>query len=152
MRVRHVLVVVVLLALPIGLALVIARSHEQKSISPGGGGTLVGLNLKGGVGEAQVTACGVPHHYTQYRPGDRIHFGGRVTGPPAGKWKVKVKLKTCLGGRFEGSGSVLAEVRSDNTFKGSFAGPVPGYYFARAAVETPTRRVTRSGKQFFQIR
>lgn len=152
MRLRHVLAVLVLLALPIGLALLIAGSQDQKAIGPAGSGTLVGLNLKGGVGEAQVTACGVPHHYTQYRSGQRIHFGGTVTAPPSGKWKVKVKLKTCLGGRFEGSGSVSAKVRSDNTFKGSFGGPVPGYYFARASVETPTRRVTRSGKEFFEVR
>src|SRR5205823_12669079 len=99
------------------------------------------LNLKGGRGGAALTACGAPHHYTIYRAGERIKLGGSVTAPPAGRWKVKLKLKACIGGEFRASGGAAVRVRSDGTFKGAFPAPVPGLYFARAQLNLHGRRL-----------
>lgn len=152
MRSRHILLIGVLFAVPVVVALLVGRSHPQQPTEPGVVPTLVGLNLKGGIAQLQAAGCGVPHHYTAYRAGQTIHFGGNVTSVPKQKWKIKVKLKSCLGARFEEAGSVPVHVRRDNGFKGTFRAPVPGYYFARASVNVGGRRIARSAKRFFRVR
>jgi hypothetical protein len=152
MRRRHLLLLTPLVVLPAVIALFVGRSHPKAPAKPGAIPALVGLNLKGGVGGTQASACGSAHHYTQYRVGGRIHFGGSVESPPRGRWKLKVKLRSCIGGIFQDAGSASVHVRHDNTFKGSFRGPVPGYYFARASLNSGGRRVARSSKQFFEVR
>lgn len=150
MRPRHVVLLVVLAAVPIGIALLVGRTHTRTPAPVGA--TLVGLDLKGGSAQLSATACGIPHHYTEFRAGETVHFGGSVTSAPKGSWKVKLKLKSCIGGRFEDAGQVAARTRHDNTFKGSFRAPVPGYYFVRASVYVGGRRVARGDKQFFNVR
>lgn len=152
MRPRHLLYLTPLVVLPVAIALLVGRSHPKSPAPPGTLPALIGLNLKGGTGETRAAACAIPHHYTQYRAGDRIHFDGSVTSPPRGRWKVKVKLRSCVSGVFQDAGSAPVHVRHDDTFKGSFRGPVPGYYFARASLNAKGRRVARSSKQFFQVR
>lgn len=152
MRARQTALILVLVALPVAVALLIGRSQSRAPAAPGATPTLVGLNLKGGQGQLQASSCGVPHHYTAYRASTTIRFGGNVTAPPSGSWKVKVKLKSCLGSRFEDAGQVGIHVRRDDTFKGSFRAPVAGDYFARASVNVRGRRIARSSKQFFRVR
>lgn len=152
MRPRIFVLILALVALPVAIALLVGRSHPRKPAATGARPTLVGLNLKGGISDLQAAACGSAHHYTAYRAGERIDFGGTINSPPKGNWKVKVKLKSCIGEAFQDSGSAPARVRHDNSFKGSFRAPVPGYYFARASVNVGGRRIARSAKQFFQIR
>jgi hypothetical protein len=152
MRLRHVLFLAPLAILPVAIALIVGRSHPKSPAAPGAVPALVGLNLKGGVAETLASACGVPHHYTVYRGGGAIRFDGTVNSPPRATWRVKVKLKSCVDGAFQDSGAARVHRRADNTYKGAFRAPVPGHYFARAAVNVGGRRVARSSKQFFEVR
>jgi hypothetical protein len=152
MRLRHVLFLAPLVVLPVAIALIVGRSHPKSPATAGPLPAVVGLNLKGGVASTVASACSVPHHYTVYRAGDVIRFGGSVTSPPRGTWRIKIKLKSCVGGAFQDSGSARVHQRADNTYKGAFRAPVPGHYFARAALNAGGRRVARSSKQFFQVR
>jgi hypothetical protein len=149
-RARHIALVVVLVAIPVVVALLVGRSHTSAPAE--GGGTLIGLNLKGGDAEIQARGCGIAHHYTAYASGATIHFRGNVTSAPRRGWKVKVKVKSCIGGRFEETGTLPVHVKHDDSFKGAFRAPVPGYYFVRASVNVGGRRIARSAKQFFRIR
>lgn len=111
----------------------------------------VSLNLKGG--EASVrTACGAQHHYTRYAAGSHIEFAGSVAPVPAGRWKVKVKLKECRGGAFVAVGKV-EPVRDKHS--GAFRGTLPrlgaGAYFARASLYEAGRETARSDKRHFAI-
>ena len=144
--------IAVLFAVPVAVALLVGRSQIQEPAAPGAVPTLIGLNLKGGIAELQAAGCGIPHHYTAYRTGQTIHFGGNVTSPPKQQWKLKVKLKSCIGGRFEDAGTAPAHVHQHNSFKGAFSAPVPGYYFMRASVNVGGRRIARSAKRFFRVR
>ncbi len=152
MRPRHILLLIALLAVPVGVGVLLAGSMGKQPAASGSSPTLIGLNLKGGTGQTQASACGIAHHYTQYPADQRIYFGGTVTSAPGARWKVKLKLKACIGGQFEDAGSVGTRVRSNGTYKGSFRAPVPGYYFARASLNVSQQRLTRSGKRFFQVR
>jgi len=141
-----------LAALPAGLALLFG--HED---SPGPGGVpvkrgpQVSLNLKGGISKPALAACGATHHFTAYGRSATIRFDGAVIAPPSGHWKVKVKLKSCIGGQFEAAGEAQVEVRKDATFKGGFRAPVAGVYFARANVNQQGQKLTSSAKQFFLV-
>jgi hypothetical protein len=152
MRPRHLLFLAPLAILPVAIALIVGRSHSKTPAAPGALPALVGLNLKGGVAQTLIGACSVPHHYTVYRRGGAIRLDGVVNSPPRSKWKVKVKLRSCVDGAFRESGSVDVRRRADNTYKGSFRTPVPGHYFARASLNVGGRRVARSSKQFFEVR
>ena len=152
MRPRHLLLLVPLLALPVVLALTVGRDHVKRPVAQHGVVTLVAINVKDSIGDSVAGACGVAHHYTDVRAGHSVRFGGAVTSPPHGNWRVKVKLKTCIRGLFQEAGSVDAHVRHDDSFKGVFAPLVPGYYFARASVQLRGRRVARSSKAFFRVR
>jgi hypothetical protein len=152
MRLRHVLFLAPLAILPVAIALIVGRSHPKSPAAPGVLPAVVELNLKGGVAETVAAGCGVPHHYTVYRAGDVIRFNGSVTSPPRAAWRIKVKLKSCVNGAFQDSGSARVHQRADNTYKGAFRAPVPGHYFARAALNAGGRRVARGSKQFFQVR
>jgi hypothetical protein len=152
MRPRHLLFLAPLVILPVAIALVVGRSHPKSPAVPGAVPGLIGLNMKGGVAETLGSACGVAHHFTVYRAGDVIHFGGTVNAPPRSTWRVKVKLKGCVNGAFQDAGAPPIHQHANNTYKGSFRAPVPGRYFARASLNVRGRRVARSSKQFFEVR
>lgn len=142
--------VVLLVALPLAIAWLFISRHEGATPVPSA--VQLSLELKDGIGNSALAACGTTHHYTDYRSGDRIAFDGTVANPPNSRWKVKVKLKSCIGGSFESAGEVRTHRRRGGRYKGQFKAPVPGTYFARAQLNSRKRRLARSEKQFFRIR
>jgi len=153
MRPRYLALVVVLLAVPVALALLVASEHRPGQGLTGAPATQVSLNLKAGSGNTALAGCGEPHHYTEYQASTQIRLDGSVTNPPRGGWKVKVKLKSCIAGRFESAGEIRVHLsRRRGRFRGEFRAPVPGLYFARAQVNVASRRIARSDKQFFRVR
>jgi hypothetical protein len=115
-------------------------------------GPKVTLDLKGGRSD-QVKACGSSNHYTVYSSGSPIEFAGAVSPVPAGRWKVKVKLKSCRGSAFQDVQKVEA-TRDKHTgaFRGTLPGLPRGTYFARAALYENGQAVARSDKRHFAIR
>jgi len=151
-RLRHALLIAALAGLPAGLALVLVHEHSSGPGGiPGKGAPQISLNLKGGVSKPALATCGATHHFTAYPGSGTIRFEGTVIAAPRGHWKVKVKLKSCIGGQFEPAGEVQVKVRHDATFKGGFRAPVAGVYFARANLNLHGRRLANSGKEFFLI-
>jgi hypothetical protein len=156
MRPRHVLILVVLAAIPVGLALGLA--------GVGGGGTKhasgvpptqLSLELVGGTTAAAIGACGGTHHYTAYAAGSEIAFRGTIS-PSAhvsnAGWSVKVKLKACTGGAFRASGAQRGTIHAGGRYKASIPAPIAGDYFARAELKRSGELVARSSKQYFEVR
>jgi hypothetical protein len=147
MRPRHILVLVVLAAIPVGLAFL---------LTGGGGGTSavpavqVSLELVGGRSTASAGACGAAHQYTIYQAGSTIVFRGAISRK--GQWTVKVKLKACSAGAFQSSGEAGAAVRAGDLYSGSFPTPIGGYYVARAQVKQAGATAGRSEKSYFEVR
>jgi hypothetical protein len=123
-----------------------ASSAKQAS------GPKVTLDLKGGRSE-QIEACGSSNHYTVYSSGSPIEFAGAVSPVPAGRWKIKVKLKSCRGSAFQDAQKVEA-TRDKHTgaFRGTLPGLPRGTYFARAALYENGQAVARSDKGHFAVR
>jgi hypothetical protein len=148
MRPRHILVLVVLAAIPVGLAFLLTGG--------GGGGTsavpavLVSLELVGGGSSGPIAACGITHHYTTYAAGSTISFRGTISSK--GQWRVKVKLKACTAGAFQSAGEASARVHAGSRYEGSFPTPIGGYYFARAEVKRGGAIVGRGDKSYFEVR
>ncbi|MCA1690324.1 MAG: hypothetical protein LC720_07830 [Actinobacteria bacterium] len=92
------------------------------------------------------------HHYAVYPAGATIALRGSIADPPPARWRVRVKLRSCVAGDFRPAGESPVSQRSDGRFTGSFPAPVPGLYFARASVNAGGRQLARSYKRFFQIR
>ena len=151
MKPRTIVVVVLLVAVPVAAALLVANRREGAE-SDVATASQVSLELKGGVGNAALAGCGTTHHFTEYKSHGSISFDGAVVNPPRGSWKVKVKLKSCIGGHFEGAGEIHVHRHNSGRYRGSFTAPVPGLYFVRAQVSSGKVRVARSDKQFFRVR
>lgn len=145
-------------ALIVAGALLVAGCGGSSSKPAGAGATSsqsgprVSLNLKGGTG-ARQSACGAEHHYTQYAAHASVEFAGTVTPVPAGRWKVKLKVKRCRGDAFATVAKVDAE---RDKHSGSYRGVLPslpaGSYFARASVYVNGTQTARSDKQHFSLR
>ena len=115
------------------------------------GGVSATLNLKGGYRNHQEVACGDLHHYTYFHKGGRVKLDGRVTPAPAGKWRVKLKLKRCSHGAFRTVYQHHFKGRSGGRFDGSFRRTQSGHYFARIYYYGVTPTV-ESDKQQFRIK
>lgn len=153
MRPRLIVIAVVLTALPIGLALLLG--HEggtHPAPRPDQAATQISLRLKRPTGDTRLVGCGLVHHYAAYRAGATIRFDGAVADPPSARWKVRVKLKSCIAGAFRPAGDSAVRQRADGSFKGGFPAPVPGLYFARASVDAGGSQLARSYKRFFVVR
>lgn len=111
----------------------------------------VGLELRGESGEKQMLACSSVHHYAQFRAGRMIKYDGSVRPIPEGGWKVKVKIKRCVDGRFQDSGAERVPGVSGGKFAGVIQPPGKGVFFARARYRDADGDVV-SRKQFFQVR
>jgi hypothetical protein len=110
------------------------------------------LNLKAGYASQTLVACGITHHYTFFHVGRRLRMDGSVQPPPGGKkWRVKVKVKKCLAGRFRRVWSGHATGRADGTFKVAYTPRRRGSYFARAYYYG-VRPAARSDKRYFRVR
>jgi hypothetical protein len=151
MRVRYIALVVLLIVIPVALVLLFIKRHEGATI-PVKSATQLSLNLKGGLGDAALTGCGTTHHFTEYDPSGLIEFSGSVTNPPRGRWRLKLKLKSCIAGRFETAGGAHVHRGHGGRFRGEFTTPVPGLYFARVQLSAGPHRVARSEKAFFRVR
>src|SRR5215831_9666486 len=121
-----------------GVAALIATGVVASTLVAGGpplagaaGGASVSLDLKGGYKNHQEVACGDLHHYTYFRKGSRVKFDGKVTPAPAGKWRIKLKLKRCSNGSFRTVYQHHFRGRSGGRFDGSFRRQQSGHYFAR---------------------
>jgi hypothetical protein len=127
-------------------------SGKSASLAKHVSGPKVTLNVKAGRGE-NLAACGSSHHYTVYSSGSPIEFAGAVSPVPAGRWKVKVKLKICRGSAFQDVQKVdAARDKHTGAFRGALPGLPRGAYFARAALYENGQSVARSDKGHFAIR
>ena len=122
--------------------------------------TTITLNLHGGVSQ-QRTACHQLNHYTAYKRGAHIAMDGFVTPAPAlpdGAWKVKIKVKKCVLGRFKtilqvhrlGNGVLVGTVKEGH-YRWTYTPKTTGYYFARAYYYTSTTTSVQSTDEHFHV-
>ncbi len=128
----------------------------------GGGGAVVArsphpddyevrLELRGESEDKRMLACASVHDYAQFRAGRPIVYDGVVKPMPKRRWKVKVKIKRCVDGRFQDSGADRVPGVSGGRFAGEIQPPGRGIYFARARYRDAKGDVV-SDKEFFQVR
>ena len=110
----------------------------------------VTINLKGGLGNRTYRACGLTHHYTLFHPGRAIAIEGTVTPAPT-HFRVKLKVKQCLHGRFTTIWVGSAHERPDGSYRGMFVPHHRGPFFARAYARIGTQTV-KSDKRYFQVK
>jgi hypothetical protein len=147
MRPRHILLL--LAAIPIGLAVVLAGGGGASKV-PGVPAADITLALVGATRGSAALACGATHNYTTYPAGGTIRFRGTIS--TAGTWSVKVKLKACQANAFQSSGEASATLPSKTSYAGSFPAPIAGYYFARADLKQNGALVGHSEKAYFEVR
>src|SRR2546427_9324225 len=71
------------------------------TLAASGAVSTVLLNLKAGYANQTLLACGIKHHYTFFHAGRPLGMDGSVQPAPlTSAWKVKVKVKKCVAGRF----------------------------------------------------
>jgi len=104
-------------------------------------GETITLNLQAGVSQT-AKACKQTNHYTAYKLGTKILMDGYVTPAPAlpdQTWKVKIKVKKCVHGKFKtikqvhvlGNGVLVNNVKEGH-WRWAFKPKMKGFYFARA--------------------
>ena len=100
-----------------------------------------------------IAACGAEHHYRAYAVGATVKYSGAVSPIPSGRWKVKLKIKVCTGGRFTDVGKIEA-LRNKHTgaYSGSFQAPAAGIYEARATLYLNGAESAKSRKRHFVTR
>jgi hypothetical protein len=108
----------------------------------------VTLNLKDGSTNHELTACGIRHHYTFFHLGRPVAMDGSVQPAPSRGWRVKVKVKRCIRGRFRTIWQRHTRGATDGTFTIAFTPHHAGTYFASAYFYGVKPRV-RSSKQYF---
>lgn len=130
------------------LAGVVALAAAAGAVSATG--IRVTINLKGGLGTRTAKTCGVVHHVAVYRAGSAIGIEGTVLPAPA-TFRVKLKAKKCVNGRFVTVWTAGAHERSDGTYRGAYAARRRGTFFLRAYVHVGTREL-RSDKRYILVR
>jgi hypothetical protein len=153
MKLRHLLLLAVLAAIPASLAVVLIGSEKSGNgivhvAIPGlSSPPQVTVGLQGARGATTASACGVIHHFNLYAASGSVPFKGTVSA--RGQWTVTVKLKACYGGTFRAAGSAQAAVNRAGRFSGSFPTPIGGYYYARAELKYNGNEISRSTKHYF---
>jgi hypothetical protein len=114
-------------------AIAIGGGCGSSGAGSGQGGSLpsVALDMKAGGNAYNVERCGVSHHYTTYRVGQRIEWGGQLTPAPSGHWDVKFKVKRCERGAFQTVQQTHAPGQPHGYASGVVRGLSAGYYFGR---------------------
>jgi len=118
----------------------------------GGGGSSskkVSLDLTGSTGNQNFTACNKQEAFFLYAGPAQLRFTGQVSPTPDGRWKVKIKIKQCTGGKFVDVTSQKLVGQSSGRYDGSIPIAEKGYYFARAQLEGGGK--SRSEKQYFRV-
>ena len=109
------------------------------------------INLKGGlVGNKAYKACGLTHHYRLFHRGRAIAIEGVLT-PALTGFRVKLKVKQCLHGRFTTIWVGSAHERRDGSYRGAFVPHHNGPFFVRAYAHIGARTI-KSDKRYFQIK
>lgn len=114
-------------------------------------GVTVSMRLHGDVGKEQLLACSLVHNYPVLPFGQRVAYDGFVRPAPAGRWKVKVKVKRCVDGRFQDSGADRVFGSAGGRFAGRLQPSGRGVFFARARYRSPAGDVL-SEKLYFEVR
>ena len=95
----------------------------------------VTLTVSGAKGNLNATACGKQEAFYDYGAPAQVSYSGTVRPPPSGRWKVKIKLKRCVGGSFTDADSQKIVGQNDGHFSGVFPVPGKGSYSLRARLE-----------------
>lgn len=111
----------------------------------------VTLNLKDGSANGTLVACNIRHHYTFFHVAAPLHMDGSVQPAPHGRWRVKVKVKKCIRGRFRRVWAGHTRGKADGTFAITYVPHHAGAFFARAYFYG-VRPAVRSDKHFFRVR
>jgi hypothetical protein len=111
----------------------------------------VSLKLHGDQGDEQLLACSLVHHYAVFPAGRLIAYDGAVRPAPAKHLKVKVKIKRCVDGRFDDSGTDRITGGLDGRYAGHLQAPGKGVFFARTRFRT-SRGDVLSDKVYFEVR
>ena len=109
----------------------------------------VSLELTGTTGNQNFVACGKQEAFFTYRGPAQVRFTGTVSPAPGGRWKVKVKIKQCSGGKFVDVTSQKLVGQSSGRYDGSIPVAEKGYYYARTQLQSDSK--VRSQKQYFQV-
>jgi len=110
------------------------------------------LNLKDGYANRTLVACRIKHHYTFFHVGRALRMDGSVQPVPrTAVWRVKVKVKKCVAGRFRAVWSGHVKGKVDGAFKIAYLPRRRGWFFARAYYYG-VRPAARSDKQYFRVR
>jgi hypothetical protein len=117
-------------------------------VAAGAATIAVSLNLQGGYANRTLKACALTHHYTLFHRGQAIRVSGAVSPVPSGAFRLKLKVKQCVRGRFRTVWVGSAQMRPDGTFRGTLPPRRAGYFFARAYYEGTT--TVKSDKQYFK--
>jgi hypothetical protein len=110
-----------------------SSSSSKSSASSSGNG--VTLTVSGASGNLNATACGKQEAFYDYAAPAQVSYSGTVSPAPSGRWKVKVKLKRCVGGSFTDADSQKIVGQNDGHFSGVFPVPAKGSYSLRARLE-----------------
>jgi hypothetical protein len=128
----------------LGVAIALAAA-----VTAGAAAVTVTLNLQGGYANRTLKACGLTHHYTLFHRGRAIGVNGTVSPAPSGAFRVKLKVKQCVRGRFRAVWVGNAQVQPGGAFKGTVPPRRVGSFFARAYYYVGTTTV-KSDKQYFK--
>ena len=131
------------------IALLLAVPLAAAGCGGGSAKKTVTLDLAGATGNQNFTACNKQEAFFLYTGPAQVRFSGRVSPAPSGRWKVKVKIKQCSGGKFVDATSQKLVGQSSGRYDGALPIAEKGYYFARAQLEGGS--TARSEKQYFRV-
>jgi hypothetical protein len=126
-----------------------SSSSSSKSSSGGGSSSGVTLSVSGARGNLNASACGKQEAFYDYGAPAHVSYSGTVSPAPSGRWKLKIKLKRCVGNAFTDADAQKIVGQNDGRFSGVFAIPAKGSYSLRARLEGHGR--TESEKVYVQV-
>jgi hypothetical protein len=114
-----------------------SSSSSQSSSSGASSSSASGvtLSISGAKGNLNATACGKQEAFYDYTSPAQVSYSGTVSPVPSGRWKVKIKLKRCVGNAFTDADSQKIVGQNDGRFSGVFPVPAKGAYSVRARLE-----------------
>ncbi|UTI67125.1 hypothetical protein NBH00_12915 [Paraconexibacter antarcticus] len=111
----------------------------------------VTLILRHSGADHQLLACSIVHHYARFTARRPIVFEGNLQPREhASHFKIKIKIKRCVDGHFQDSGSWDIRGGRNGRFQGMLPIPGKGIYFARARYRNDVGTAT-SDKVYFDV-